>query len=465
MSNDGLRGGLMAEYDVVVVGAGPGGCLAAKTAAEKGLKTLVIERGNETADKIYSGCGLFAKMFRDFPFTKEVKNLPKTRVSRTFSFRVLEPSPSYKTVLNVMVSPSKRLYEEGRELMTCNVYMKEFVGFLANSAKKAGAEFRMATLVSDLLRKDGKIAGVRTDKGEEIWSDVVIAADGVLSLMARKAGLRAKWKPEEVANICSITFSAPQEKMDEFTEECSTFLWVIPTIGGWYQVCCKDGFHIGGLGYPTGLISKRIEMKTRLVTDYLKIFEAPPVKSMLRRLEAKPVEWSMHPLTWIDEMPSNIYTDGLMLVGDAAGFPEPFLASGVYEAMYSGKLAAEVAAEAVEKGDTSKHFLRRYYERVLASPIGKQFELGKEVRTLFGLFFTDEKFFELVTDLLNFGWIGMSNLAYPYVVSLRKVVPALLDNIPTLTSILRLFSSALITSTSESLSNIVKIIAPLLGGE
>jgi len=458
------------KYDVVVVGAGPGGCVAAKTAAEKGLKTLVIERGSEIGDKIYSGCGLFPKMFRDFPFTKEVMNLPRTRISRTFSFRVLEPPPSYKTVLNVVVSPSKRLYEEGRELMTCNVYMKELVGFLADSAKKAGAEFRMATLVTDLLRKDGRIAGVRTDKGEEIWSDIVIAADGVLSLVARKAGLRAKWKPEEVVNICSITFSAPQEKMDEFTEEheCSTFLWVIPTIGGWYQVCFKDGFHIGGLGYPTGLISKRVEMRRRLVTDYLKIFEAPAVKRMLRRLEAKPVEWSMHPLTWRDEISPNIFTDGLMLVGDAAGFAEPFLASGVYEAMYSGKLAAEVAAEAIEKGDTSKNFLRRYYDRVLASPIGKEFELGRELRTLFGLFFTDEKFFDLITDLLNFGWVGMSNAAYPYIDSLRKAVQALLDNIPVLTLVLRLLSSALIASTSEPLSNVVrmmKAVVPLLGGK
>lgn len=63
---------------------------------------------------------------------------------------------------------------------------------MADLAKTAGAEFRMATLVSDLLRKDGKIAGVCTDKGEGIESHIVIAADGVLSLMARKAGLRLK---------------------------------------------------------------------------------------------------------------------------------------------------------------------------------------------------------------------------------------------------------------------------------
>ena len=104
----------------------------------------------------------------------------------------------------------------------------------------------------------------------------------------------------------------------------------------------------------------------------------------------------MHPLTWFDEMPTEIYTDGLMLIGDAAGLPEPYLASGIYEAMYSGRLAAEVAAEAVEKGDTGKGFLKQYYDRLEASPVGQQFVGGK-----LGVDATGDEVNNGVIELLN----------------------------------------------------------------
>jgi len=57
----------MEEWDVVVVGAGPGGAMAAKTAAEKGLKTVFFERGRKPGEKNSSGCGLGQRWWRDFP--------------------------------------------------------------------------------------------------------------------------------------------------------------------------------------------------------------------------------------------------------------------------------------------------------------------------------------------------------------------------------------------------------------
>ena len=57
----------MKDYDVVVVGAGPGGSYAAKTAAELGLKTVFFERGSAPGVKNSSGCGLGTRWWRDFP--------------------------------------------------------------------------------------------------------------------------------------------------------------------------------------------------------------------------------------------------------------------------------------------------------------------------------------------------------------------------------------------------------------
>ncbi|MBU4359995.1 MAG: FAD-dependent oxidoreductase, partial [Actinobacteria bacterium] len=70
----------MKRYDLIVVGGGPGGSVAAKTAAESGLKTIVLERGIKPGDKNVSGTGLSPKCFRDFDFMKQM-DFPRTRVA------------------------------------------------------------------------------------------------------------------------------------------------------------------------------------------------------------------------------------------------------------------------------------------------------------------------------------------------------------------------------------------------
>ena len=57
----------MNTYDIIIVGAGPGGSMSAKTAAELGLKTIFFERGRKPGEKNSSGTGLGPRMFRDFP--------------------------------------------------------------------------------------------------------------------------------------------------------------------------------------------------------------------------------------------------------------------------------------------------------------------------------------------------------------------------------------------------------------
>ena len=199
------------------------------------------------------------------------------------------------------------------------------------------------------------------------------------------------------------------------------------------------------------------------MADYLKMLEPKPIKDMLKRLKAKPVEFSMHPLTWFDEMPKEIYTDGLMLVGDAAGVPEPFLASGIYEAMYSGRLAAEVAAEAIENGDTSKGFLKLYYDRLEASPVGQQFVGGKQVRAMFDLSLTEPGGRE-IAELLRFTtallWGAWANTTYPASVTVPLMIPAIMDRLPIIGKVLGLYLPLVSPALSEPLSR----LAGELGG-
>ena len=68
----------MASYDVIIVGGGPGGCAAAKEAAEAGLTALLLERGNFCGEKNSSGFGLSPKAYRDFEYVRDL-SLPSQR--------------------------------------------------------------------------------------------------------------------------------------------------------------------------------------------------------------------------------------------------------------------------------------------------------------------------------------------------------------------------------------------------
>ncbi|MHA2425548.1 MAG: FAD-dependent oxidoreductase, partial [Candidatus Thorarchaeota archaeon] len=62
------------NYDVVIVGAGPGGSTAAKEAADKGLKTIFFERGRKPGEKNSSGTGLGPRLWREFDIMKELNH-------------------------------------------------------------------------------------------------------------------------------------------------------------------------------------------------------------------------------------------------------------------------------------------------------------------------------------------------------------------------------------------------------
>jgi flavin-dependent dehydrogenase len=99
---------------------------------------------------------------------------------------------------------------------------------------------------------------------------------------------------------------------------------------------------------------------------------------LLRILEAKPRELQCHLLPWMD-YPYNTHTDNVILIGDAGGFPCPLEAEGIYPAMVTGRLAVEVAAEAITNEDTSRAALDIFDDRWEASSLGDDFQAGKEL--------------------------------------------------------------------------------------
>lgn len=416
----------MARYDVVVVGAGPGGSLAAKTASELGLKTVLFERGGKPGDKSSSGCGLAPRIFRDFDFMSEM-DIPSLKIKYQ-SLHMLDENLDERFMMRWSPSDLGE-YPEARELFQVDVYRRDFDRFLAGLASEAGAELRTGTLVVDVLKNSrGKVTGVVTEDGEKVEGDVTIAADGAVSLIGYRAGLREKWRPDEITLVVDCDFQAPRKRMDEIigSEEYCNEVYVSPLYPATYVAMMPEGFHVG-LGQWIGRFASGFGERPY---EYLRrVISSRPLKRFIDRLRAKPREFHAHLLPWMPRLPTNTHGGGIMLVGDAAGFACPLEAEGIHYAMVSGKIAAEVAAKTISDGDTSRDGLKLYEGRWKNSIIGEEFSAAKEWAELWaGIFFNPQQWSK-ITPLANnlMFWASWSN---PHITNLQRQISKYKENAP-----------------------------------
>ncbi|NVM53675.1 MAG: NAD(P)/FAD-dependent oxidoreductase [Candidatus Helarchaeota archaeon] len=399
----------MANYDLVIVGAGPGGSICAKTAAELGLSVVILERGSYPGAKNASGCALSPKLWRDFNFMNKL-DVSSMRMVRMHTSHLVDKD--LREMFAFSQTPSQRLntYKEAKEFFTVNLYRSEFDPWLAELAVSAGAELKNSTTVTDLTRNEkGKIDGVLTDKGEKIKGRIIIGADGGWSLVARKAGIRAKWQKDEVTLVVSYDFKCESKQLvDDVIGENGIHTWLGGGFPGAYQFFKADGFHLGlGDWLSSWDKSPRAHLNTALKVD--------GIRKMIRLTKAKIREFHAHLLPWL-KYPGKTYTDNVILIGDAAGFPCPLEAEGIWSAMYSGRIASQIAKKALDAGDTSKVVLKQYEDAWKDSEIGVEFEAGPELQEVWAnLPFAPknmEWFAELLNDQFSIFTVGEAHITY-----------------------------------------------------
>jgi flavin-dependent dehydrogenase len=428
------------KYDVVIVGGGPGGSLAAKTAAEKGLTTVFIERARTPGEKASSGCGLSPRVWRDFSFIKEMP-MPNLKI-KFQTLHLLDEKLNERFMIRWSPSDLGKC-AEGREFFQTNVYRSELDPWLAKLATDAGAELKTSTLVTDLLQDEkGQVTGVVTDKGEKIEGAVTIGADGAFSLVAKRAGLREKWKSNEITLVVDCDFEASQQKLDEVIgpDEFSNNVFVSPLYPATYIATMPGGFHVG-FGQWLGKFAAGTAKRPY---EYLKeVIRSRPLQQFITKVGAKPREFHAHLLPWMPRMPTNTFGDGVLLVGDAAGFPCPLEAEGVYYAMLSGKMAAESAAQAISGGDISATGLKIYEDTWRKSTIGEEFSAAKEWAELWaGIFFDPPNWEPLVRVANNIMfWASWSD---PHIDCFRRELGLFGQEMPTLMSFVKSYLMPLI---------------------
>ncbi len=350
------------KFDVIIVGAGPAGVSAAIAAAKAGLNAVVLERGEYPGAKNVQGGILYTKMLDEIipEFWKGKDPAPVERYITEQKIMLL----SKDAAIHVGFKSDKWKSEPHNCYSIIRVH---FDRWYAKKAESLGAQIYSGVTVRSLIKKDGKICGVKTSEGDELLADVVIACDGVNSLLAQSAGLIDEWRPEEVALAVKETLELSKEKIEErFCLEGNE--------GTTFEMFGKITEGMLGYGFlytnketlSLGVGCKVSHFQKTGITPYdlLENMKQHPILRPLIR-GAKTIEYSGHliPEGGYNSMPP-LYMDGFLIAGDAAQMVNPSHREGSNLAMTAGKLAAETVAEAKKKGDFSSRALSLYQKKL-----------------------------------------------------------------------------------------------------
>jgi len=307
------------EYDVIVVGAGPGGATAARFCARSGLKTLIIEKERFPRYKPCGGClSLKTVHLLNLDLSPVIEN---TIYGAKFSYCLKEP-----------------FFIELKEPIAFMVMRDRFDQFLMKKALQEGAEILEGERVVKVQEK-GKGVEVELASGEKFHARYLIGADGAESIVARSISLPPHAND---GNGIAIQSEIPFNSSIPFPEKELHFIHLdfggIPN--GYSWVFPKKNWLSIGIG---GMFSETKKMNPRQhLNHFLKdLTYVPEGKTEIMRGHILP--------SFYDER-QKVSQGRILLVGDAAHLMDPLQGEGIYYAIRSGMLAAEAIIESKEKG-------------------------------------------------------------------------------------------------------------------
>jgi geranylgeranyl reductase family protein len=322
-------------HPVVVVGAGPAGCAAALCLARQGIEVRLLEAARFPRDKV---CGDVL-----LPEARDVLEQMGISTSLFASRRHLITGCRY-------VTPSGRVLEaefrdlEGRPRPWWSLRRIEIDQVLVDQVRAAGVAVEEGVRARGLLVEGGAIVGVtaRDAAGDtiEVRASAVIAADGASSVLARRAGLHG----QPTTHLCVSqrgyvdAGAAGEASLFSIFTTARTLpgcTWCVPLGAGRANV--GVGVLRADLDRRGGSLSTLADEAAARHPEFAQVWSPRPA---LRG-------WSLPGASW----PRRRTRPGLLLVGDAGGMVDPFTGHGIHTALRAGRLAGEVLARALARGE------------------------------------------------------------------------------------------------------------------
>lgn len=354
----------MPDVDVIVVGAGPAGSAAALEVARSGRSVALIERGPFPGSKNMYGGVVYGRIL-DTLVPRWWEQAPIQRWVTRRSTMIVDGERA--------LTVDYRTDSWGRPPYNgATAFRPEFDAWLAGVAVDAGARLLTSTTVTGLLREDGRVVGVRTDRPDgDLTASVVIACDGVNSFLAKEAGMYPHTDPENFTVGVKETIGLPREVIDErfgvrgdhgVDIEILGCTGDVP--GGGFVYTNAESVSVGLVLSLPALARGDLRPEDRIAT----LKAHPAIAPLVEGGDLK--EYSAHviPEAGYDMMPELI-TDGMLVCGDAAAMcvAAGIWLEGVNFAIGSGAAAGRAASSAVRRGDTSAAGLEGYRTRLESS--------------------------------------------------------------------------------------------------
>jgi len=330
-------------YDAIIAGGGPAGLAAAETLARRGCSALVLEQNHEIGSPIRTSGG---------SFIDELETLAI-------------PASLYHPISRVrFVSPGNVAAWEYPQPRMCVIDVRGVFQFLAAQAVEAGATLRVGTKADGPVFQDGRVVGVRAH-GEVLHARVVIDATGYRSALLKQAGLDPGMRRFGVG--AEYDMYAPHCDQQEAVLLVGSDL--APAGYAWVFPWGKHRVRVG-----VGIIHPDSDAKP---DAYLDALVAGAARYGVNLSGAQPLEHHS------GLIPSECFAaqfagDGILGVGDATGQSSSLLGEGIRWAIHAGKMAAEVAATAIQKGDVSRQALSEF-ERQWSKRYGKDLRLAHKI--------------------------------------------------------------------------------------
>ena len=337
------------DADVIVAGAGPAGATAALRLARAGLRVLVVERYALPRQKPCGG-GISTRVLTRFPWLPGA--LPRIPTHPVSSLYLEGPSGAVF-----------RMQSDGPAVLL--IRRIEFDYLLASLAREAGAEFAASTAIAQ-ARQDEHGVTLRTREGRELRAPIVIAADGVNSVIARRLGLNRGWPGGRLA--LDMMEETPVAALSAAEPDTLSVFYGYGGAHGYAYIFPKREHVNVGIGYVLPYFKARVDLSPY---DLQQSFVGDLKTRGLMQGESQRRNFTPF-LIPIGGPLRRTAAGRVLIAGDAGGFVNGFSAEGIYYAMVTGELAADAVLAARRAGVVQPAVARRTYVRTWKREIGAE---------------------------------------------------------------------------------------------
>ena len=395
------------KYDVLVIGGGPAGALAAKTAAEKGLSACLVEKRPAIGAPVRCAEGIGIEALTEF-----IDPDPRFISAEMKGAAIVAPD-GFTMKLTSEMAGNKVGY-----ILDRKVFDRELVW----KAAEAGADIFVKTRATGPVMEGGKVAGAHVDycgQKRTIKAGITVAADGVESKFSKWCGIDTTVPVREIMSSAQYVLTDididPHATVFYLGNEVAPegYLWVFP-----------KGKRAANVG--VGISGKKSGQGHR-AKDYLDRFvrrEFP---------KGKAIECIVGGVSVCEPLPATV-ADGLIIAGDAARVVDPLTGGGIYNGMFTGRLAAQVAAGCIAKDDVTKKALMPYDAGWRSSKMGKTIARNYQIKE-FLIRLSDDKLNDIVHSVAKVNLKEFSTLSL--IKEITKANPKLMLELGALAASLR----------------------------